>query len=331
MKLYIVGNSGHGLSVFDSPKILKQIEVVGYCASYPGESMEALEAIFEKYKLNPVCYQNFNQMLLDGKADAVVIDSIFCDHASMAEVALKRGMHVYCEKPLATEWQMFMNLEKSARKAKTRLFAMQSLRYIPWFYTAKKLADEGYIGKLRMLNVQKSYKLGFRPEFYKHRGTYGGTIPWVGIHGIDLILWITGKQVKSIQAFQSRRENFGFGDLEMTAICNFILEDEILANLQADYYRVSQAPSHSDDRLRIVGTGGVIEVRGNKVYVTNEEYYEQEWELQEPPDMFSDFVSYAQGSRTSLLDTEESLYTTKVALLTRESADTGRMLWIGED
>lgn len=324
MNICIAGNCGHGLSVSESEAVLEQIETVGYCRTYPKESLENLEGELKKLGKGLNFYEDYIQMLEKEQPRFVVIDSRFCDHSRLAEEALKRNISVYCEKPLATELFDLNSLKKTAKESKGKLFAMQSLRYLPWFYTAKCLADEGQIGKIRMINVQKSYKLGRRTEFFKNRETYGGTIPWVAIHGIDLILWISGRKAKSVHAFQSGKENFQHGELEMTAVCNFMLENEITANLQADYYRVSTAPTHSDDRLRIVGTEGVIEVKAGKVYLTNREYYEQERELYKAPWMIEDFLRYIEGSTDTLLDMNESFYSTEIALWTRESAETGK-------
>lgn len=321
MKVCIAGNSGHGLSVLEDPSVLGEISVAGYCRTYQEEDLGQVKQSFSGMGILTDYGEDYLGMLETEKPDIVVIDSVFWRHAELAEAALKRGIHVYCEKPLATEMEELERLKKAAEKSTAKLFAMQSLRYFPCFYTAKWLVDENQIGAVRMINVQKSYKLGQRAEFYKHRRTYGGTIPWVAIHGIDLLLWTAGKKVKSVQAFQSRQENFGHGDLEMTAVCNFLLEDEILANLQADFYRVKEAEGHSDDRLRIVGTKGVVEVRKGRVYVTNSRYDEQEWELLVPPAMFADFLHYIRHGSGSLLDTEASLYTTEVALRARETAE----------
>ncbi len=46
--------------------------------------------------------------------------------------------------------------------------------------------EDGSIGEIRLLNTQKSYKLGRRGENYKSREVYGGTIPgWKSWGGLD--------------------------------------------------------------------------------------------------------------------------------------------------
>ena len=57
---------------------------------------------------------------------------------------------------------------------------------------------DGTVGQIRLMNAQKSYKLGRRNEFYKIRSTYGGTIPWVGSHAIDWLYWFSGEKFESV-------------------------------------------------------------------------------------------------------------------------------------
>jgi hypothetical protein len=42
--------------------------------------------------------------------------------------------------------------------------------------------------------------------------------------------------------------------METTAICCFTLGNDILAHVNADFYRPDNAPTHGDDRVRVVGT-----------------------------------------------------------------------------
>ena len=157
-----------------------------------------------------------------------------------------------------------------------------------------------------MLNGQKSYKAGKRGPLFHKRETYGGTIPWVGIHALDWVLWFSGKRVKTVSAVQSSMANNHNGTMEATAICLFQLEDEVVAHINIDYLRPQTAETHGDDRIRIAGTKGVIEVRGGKVYLINGEAEGQrELPLLQPPQIFEDFAGSLEG-KTSLITAEQS-------------------------
>lgn len=50
-------------------------------------------------------YDDFNTMLKDPNLDAVVIASVTAVHGEQALAALKKGLHVLCEKPLSLDLQ----------------------------------------------------------------------------------------------------------------------------------------------------------------------------------------------------------------------------------
>ena len=178
-----------------------------------------------------------------------------------------------------------------------------------------------------MINAQKSYKLGQRADFFKSRETYGGTIPWVGIHGIDWIYTLSGKRCRKITAAHSTTGNFDHGDLEATCLCQFVFEDDVMASLNVDYIRPQSAPTHSDDRLRVVGTDGTLQVQDGKLTVINCDGVKT---LEEPSEvnLVLDFLESILENRPCVLTPDEIFDITELALLARQSADTGETIVI---
>ena len=74
---------------------------------------------FEKYP-NAKRYQDFRKMLdeMDNKIDAVTVSTPDHTHAVACMDAIRRGKHVYCEKPLAHSVYEIRELVKAARKHK---------------------------------------------------------------------------------------------------------------------------------------------------------------------------------------------------------------------
>lgn len=322
------GHSGSAMSAISNHPELFSVPAVSPGA--PGVVMTGLvKRLIDKGLPSPKVYDDYREMLDTEQPDILVVDAYFCDHAEMSMEGLKRGIHVYCEKPAATTLGDLDRLEAVYREAKEKgvHFAyMLTTRYDPWFYTAYQAVQQGAIGEIRMLNGQKSYKVGKRGPLFHKRETYGGTIPWVGIHALDWVLWFSGKRVKTVSAVQSSMANNDNGTMEATAICLFQLEDEVVAHINIDYLRPQTAESHGDDRLRIAGTDGVIEVRSGKVYLINGEAEGQrELPLLEPPQIFEDFAGSLEG-KTALITGEQSLYFTRVCLTAQKAADTGEII-----
>lgn len=327
LKVCFIGSSGHYRYALDGLKVIPDASAV---AAAPGCQGEDIGAVIERLLSagqSPREYGDYRKMLDQEKPDVAVINTDFAFNAGIAAEALDRGIHVFVEKPVATTFEDLDRVRGALASSGRKLAAMLGLRYARHFYTAWKAVREGAIGEVRLMTAQKSYRLGERGPNYRKREIYGGTIPWVGSHAIDWLYWFGNKRFKSVMASHSRSHNRGHGDLEMTAICHFTLEDEVLGAVNIDYLRPSTAPSHDDDRARIAGTTGVIEVRMNKVYLISEQRSGvQELAPDNPGSFFADFVAEIRGGGQCLVSAEDSLYVTEACLRARESADTGRLV-----
>ena len=255
--------------------------------------------------------------------DVLVVDGLFCDHEEMTLYALASNIHVYCDKPLSLTLEGLKRIEQAASQSSAVLWAMQTARYDPWFYTAKCLIDEGAIGDIRLLSARKSYRLGQRAPFFRERALHGGLIPWVAIHGIDFIRFLYPKAVQQVFASHSTLPGGGSGELEVSAQLMLTMENEVSAQVSADYLRPANAPTHGDDRVRAAGTCGVIEVENEQVWLINAEHDGRTaMPLRECPMIFEDFIHTLEGHGTGLLDLTESIEDSRLALLAREAADT---------
>lgn len=328
MDICIVGDAGHTNYVLDAVKLDSSLRIVGIA---PGVSDESVAGLLEKVKktgLNPDVYDDYVSMFEKIKPDIVVAASQFHKQAAITIEALKRDIHVFVEKPVATTMEDLEELRSIYKKSKAQLAAMFGIRYETWFMTAWKLVQQGAIGKIRLMNGQKSYKLGSRPDFYKKRDTYGGTIPWVGSHAVDWLYWFSGERFKNVFASHSSQYNQNHGDLEVTALMQFNFTNQVMGAVNIDYLRPASAATHGDDRIRIAGTEGVIEVRDQKVFlINNQNDGTQEIELEENDGIFLDFIRQIRGEGECLVSAEDSFYITEACLKARESADKGKIVY----
>lgn len=264
MKIGFAGASGHFQECLHTR--YEDIFYAGYCKSAVSEDVSPVKGAFERLGLYPREFNDYEQMLNCG-IDTVVVDGIFNTHADFIIRALKKNINVISEKPLATTLEDYYKIKEELSRSEGNIFSLLTMRYQDSFNTVKILLENNAIGQIRLINAQKSYKLGQRPDFYKNKKTFGGIIPWIGIHLIDLVLWFTGRKVIGLNAYSSSMFNGGNGDLETAASVNMMLEDEITAVAYMDYYRPDTSTTHGDDRIRIVGTKGIIEVQNDEVYM----------------------------------------------------------------
>jgi predicted dehydrogenase len=323
MKIGLIGNRGHQEYVFEGLRRCPWVSIVAISSGTDEDEIEPLKTRCLQSGQKPSVYADYHDLLDRGDITAVSIAGPFYAHARMSQEALEREIHVFCEKPVA------LNLEDLAvlkgiyqDHSELRFTAMLGLRYDPAFYTAWNAVQHGAIGETRLIHAQKSYKLGTRPDYYRQRSTYGGTIPWVGSHAIDWVHWFSGTHFLSVTARHSKRHNRDLGELEASAVCMFELANDIYATVNLDYFRPTVATTHGDDRLRVVGSDGVVEVRQGRVFLTNlQAGGEKELEPGCERQIFCDFIAGIEGKTVPLLNAWDAFIVTEACLLARQSAD----------
>lgn len=316
----IIGIHGHSVNcVLDQLRSVPGARVTAVSGPAGGDASELLTHCRQRGQ-KPNVYSSFER-LLEASADLVVVDGRWADHARHCTQAMEAGRDVLVEKPAALTLDELAELKRVQARTGRHLLSMLGMRHQPAFYTAYRLLEQGRVGEPRSLHAQKSYKLGRRPEWVQSRSRSGGMIPWVAVHGIDLLHWFAGCAPFEVDAIHSRTGNRGHGDWEVTASCLFRFPGDLMGTVQADCLRPEDAASHGDDRLRVVGTEGVLEVRGGRVYLS-----EEEQELRHPPALLADVVAVRRGGGEGVLTTRQTFEVTESALCAREAADQRRLI-----
>lgn len=218
---------------------------------------------------------------------------------------------------------------RAAQEASGRPFGlMLNFRYEPSFYTARRLVRDGAIGEPVLAFGQKTYRFGARPDFYRRRETFGGIIPWVGIHAIDWCRWVSGRRYTAVTASHGNIAAPDYPGLEDHAACLFALDNGGSAAMTFDFLRPAAAPTHGDDRLRLTGTTGYLEIRWPDVFQVVTASGRLKVKPERPPyGPFADFLRSVQDpTHQCLVPTEDAFLVTELALLARDAADTGQRL-----
>jgi len=305
MKIAIIGCSGHWAYALNE---LKNHTVTAVAGGFEGEDVTSVGEALAGNGI-PFEYAEDFYGAIEKQPEIAIINTRFDLNGKYALECLKRNIYVFCEKPIATDFDTLEKIEK----IKTNAFAvaMFGISYEPWCETLKKHIGE--IGNVRMVNCRKSYKLGTRPEFYGHKEYFGGLIPWVGIHALHWCYSVTGLKYGKMISLTNNSINNGNGDLETTAAAVFEMENGCITTVTADYFRPQSAKTHDDDRMRIVGTKGILEYMCGTVKIIDSNG-ERELNTEKAQDIFKLFVDRISDG-VSGISPEESIYITKIALL----------------
>lgn len=321
-KICFIGASGHWGYLTQGMTSLKNTEFTAFAPSFENENLTALHDL-EIHEKKGKLYQNYQDMLNSERPDIVSITPRYDLIAPIALNAIKRGIHVIAEKPLAFSLETLDEIKDAVQKAGVRLNMMMGIRYEPAFYTAKKQVEAGRIGKPLLIWAQKSYRWGIRPEWYKKREMYGSTINWVGIHALDWARWISGLEFCEITASHANLAHPDFAECQDIATVQAKLSNGALAVFNFDYLRPTQAKTHGDDRLRIAGSKGVLEVIGreNRLYIIDDTGEHEKEPLLTPPDFLADFINELEGKGSALISMEDAFKLTEIVIKTTRAAD----------
>jgi len=145
-------------------------------------------------------YKNYSDILADDNVNLVAIGDYYGRRGSLAIEALKAGKHVIADKPICTSLDELDEIERLSKEKGLVVHSMFSLRYEKNIALCKKIIDSGDLGEVRNISFNGQHCLGYgsRPGWYFEEGKHGGTINDIAVHGIDMIRYTTGLEVKKI-------------------------------------------------------------------------------------------------------------------------------------
>lgn len=116
--------------------------------------------------------------MLATKPDAVLVCSENTRHRPLVEMAAAAGVHVLCEKPLATTAEDARAMIAACEKAGVMLMTAFPMRFSAPLQQLKAQIDQGNLGKIYCLNTvnQGQIPLDYRPWFVDPELSGGGGI-----------------------------------------------------------------------------------------------------------------------------------------------------------
>ena len=273
-------------------------------------------------------YTDYRRLLDQEKLEMAAVCGANGPRAEIIVACASRKIHVIAEKPLATERKDLERIKQAVSHNGTRLTCLLPMRFYPVYAGMKRIVDAGEIGEVAEIGAQKSYKLGERPEWMRHRSSFGGTIPYIGVHMVDLMRFTSGRELVETVAFQARVGYPELGDMENTTSTLFHLDNGGTAALRMDYLRPESAPTHGDDRLRLAGTRGVVEYQEatGLTLVTQKSKPQVVTDLPPARSLFLDFLEGVYHGKPVALALPDIYRVNEIVLAARESAVERRIL-----
>lgn len=180
LKVGVIGTGHLGKFHLNNWQEIEGVQLMGFCDT----DEENAKAVSEKYNLTR--YTEIEKLIGDCDAVDIVTPTIY--HYEICEAAIKKGKHIFVEKPLAHTMEEARNLVKLAKEANIKFQVGHVERFNPAF-----LALQEY--KLQPMFIEVHRLAQFNP-----RGTDVSVILDLMIHDIDIILSLIKSNVNYISA-----------------------------------------------------------------------------------------------------------------------------------
>lgn len=214
-----------GLGYFAQNAVLPAFRSAKGCrlAALVSDDPVKLRELGARYDVQVQCsYDQFDDLMASGDVDAVYIVLPNDLHADFTVRAARAGVHVLCEKPLATTSRDAQRMVEACRRARVRLMTAYRLHFERTNLQAIQAIAEGEIGTPRFIDAVFSSNVkpsGIRVE--GERG--GGPLFDLGVYCINAARYLFRAEPTSVQAYAVQGTGKRFREVEesITAILGF--------------------------------------------------------------------------------------------------------------
>jgi predicted dehydrogenase len=242
-------------------------------------------------------YTSFDEMLRQHPdAEVLVICTPNGLHASEAIAALKAGLHVLCEKPMALSVADAKRMIVAAKKAGKHLMVVKQNRFNSSVLALKKLIDKNKIGQIYSIQLNCLWN---RPASYYRNSTWRGTRNLDGgilftqfSHFIDLMYWFFGP----IKSAKGNISNVAHANIEIedTAVFTFVTQSGIPGTLHCSNNAKNK---NYEGSITVLAEKATIKIGG--AYLNHIEYQEPEI-IKIENSLLSDKVNQYKGYQGSM-------------------------------
>lgn len=140
-------------------------------------------------------FTDYRALINSGRVDAVSVCSPPVAHEAAVVFALKHGIHVLCEKPLAHHPASARRMQAAAKKSKALLMTAFRHRFLPAIVKMRQLIDAGTIGKLVLFqNIFCGPAFGMNKRWFSKKAIAGGgSLLDTNSHSVDLFRYLVGE------------------------------------------------------------------------------------------------------------------------------------------
>ena len=248
IRTLIIGLGRIGKIHLGNLQAIDEVEIVGICDPTDEAKVFSNKAGLTFYQ------KDFTDVAGEVQADAIVICSPTDTHANYVSIAAKKGIDVFCEKPLDLSLEKVKQVLKTVNESKIKLMLGFNRRFDSEFQSVKEKIVKGHIGDIHTIKITSRDP---SPPPINYIKSSGGMFLDMTIHDFDMIRYLTNKKIVEVYAKGDALVNPEIakaGDID-TAIINLTFEDGSMAVID----NCRKAVYGYDQRVEVFGSKGMVQ------------------------------------------------------------------------
>lgn len=250
IRLGVLGAGIIAKTFMEAAPAVAGLEVAAICDINP----KAARALAEPHRVEWLT--DYRAVLSDDSIDAVYIALPHHLHEEATIAAAEAGKHILLEKPMANSLDEADRMLAAQKRAGVKLMIGFTHRFHSELETAKRLIDDGELGKLT-LAIDVMTTGGVIPGWFWQQPEAGGGVLHVnGAHSFDRLRWLMGAEIVEVFAYTETYDPRK--TVEDSAVVAMRFADGAMGATIHNW--VTDSPVRFKGDLDIHGTAGAIRI-----------------------------------------------------------------------
>ena len=205
-------------------------------------------------------HADYREVLTADDIDAVVVCTPTSTHYDVLTAAAAAGKHIFAEKPIDLDLGRIDAINAEVARHGVSMMVGFQRRYDPDFARLRDMVSGGAVGDIHIVRITSRDAVPPHESFIP---TSGGIFLDMTVHDLDMVRFVTGREVTGVYARGSVMVDpmfASYGDWD-TVVVTLTLEGGALATIDNS----RRAVYGQDQRLEVFGSGGVVAATNHAV------------------------------------------------------------------
>lgn len=261
------------------------------------------------------------EALLAAKPDAVLVCSENSKHRELVELAAAAGVHILCEKPIATTIEDAQAMIDACARANVNLMIAFPMRFSAAAQQVRDALQRGDMGKLRCVNATNQ---GENPDY--HRAWFsdktlagGGAVMDHTVHVVDMLRWMLNAEPIEVYAEVDTLFHAGKVNVDTAGLLLITFDNGVFVSLDTSWSRPSFYPMWGNVKMDLVCERGVLRSDYFQQHLTVYDGNARRplwryWGADSYARMIDEFLNSVREGRAPLVTGQDGLAALKVVL-----------------